>query len=365
MATPEKGNGSTAKDERERKEKHEFADLVLGVLNGAAMALLTSVGHRTGLFDTMSALPPSTSAEIAKAAGLDERYVREWLGGMVVGGFVAYDPEGAVYALPPAHAACLTRAAGPDNLAPLMEYVGLMGCVEDQVVEAFRHGGGVPYSAYPRFQELQGQEAARVFDATLVDVIVPLVPSLADRLREGVDVLDVGTGQGHAPIVLARAFPHSRFHGLDRSEQGVAAGIAEAERLGLENVRFHIGDSTDISGTYDVITAFDVIHDLERPAETLAAIAGALRPGGTFLMGDIAASSNLEENIGHPLGPTLFGFSVFYCMTTSLSMGGAGLGTVWGEQTARRMLAEAGFTRVETRTIEGDLLNLYYIATRD
>ncbi|GAA4932374.1 class I SAM-dependent methyltransferase [Streptomyces coeruleoprunus] len=348
-----------------QEEREEFAGRVVDVLNGAALALLTSVGHRTGLFDTMSGLPPATSAEIAKAAGLDERYVREWLGGMVVGGFVTYDPAGAAYHLPPAHAASLTRAAGPDNLATLMQYVSLMGGVEDQVVEAFRTGGGVPYSAYPRFQELQAQESARVYDAALVDTLVPLVPGLTERLREGVDVLGLGTGQGHAPVVLAQAFPRSRFHGLDQSEQGVAAGRAEADRLGLGNVRFTVADSTEIPGTYDVITAFDVIHDLARPAQTLAAVAAALRPGGTFLMGDIAASSNLEENVDHPLGPALFGFSVFYCMTTSLSTGGAGLGTVWGEQTARRMLAEAGFGEVATRSIEGDPVNLYYIARKE
>ncbi|MFG3496635.1 class I SAM-dependent methyltransferase [Streptomyces sp. NPDC047886] len=345
-------------------KQQAFAERVVDVLNGASLALLTSVGHQTGLFDTMSTLPAATSGDIAAAAGLDERYVREWLGGMVVGGFVEYEPGGATYILPPEHAASLTRAAGTENLATLMVYAGLMGEVEQRVVEAFRNGGGVPYSAYPRFQELQGQETARVYDEALVDTIVPLVPGLTERLREGVDVLDVGTGIGHAPVVLARAFPRSRFHGLDRSEQGIAAGRDEAAGLGLGNVRFTVGDSTEISGAYDLVTAFDVIHDLARPAETLAAVSGALKDGGTFLMGDIAASSNLEENLDHPFGPALFAFSVFYCMTTSLSTGGAGLGTVWGEQTARRMLREAGFRTIETRSVEGDPINLYYIATR-
>ncbi|MEV3991632.1 class I SAM-dependent methyltransferase [Streptomyces sp. NPDC049837] len=340
-----------------------FAELMTDVLNKGALALLTSVGHQTGLFDTMSTLPPATSAEIAKAADLDERYVREWLGGMVVGGIVEYEPEGATYRLPPEHAASLTTAAGPDNLAGMMPYIALMGEVEQRVVASFRNGGGVPYSAYPRFQALQAQETARVYDAALVDTIIPLVPGLTERLRDGIDVLDVGTGQGHAPLVLAQAFPRSRFHGLDRSEDGIAAARREAERLSLDNLHYTVADSTDITGRYDLITAFDVIHDLARPQQTLAAIAASLRDGGTFLMGDIAASSNLEENIGHPFGPALFGFSVFYCMTTSLSTGGAGLGTVWGEQTARRMLEEAGFTGVRVRSIEGNPLDVYYVAT--
>ncbi|WP_432118790.1 class I SAM-dependent methyltransferase [Streptomyces sp. bgisy032] len=346
----------------DRARQEAFAGEVADVLNKGVLALLVSVGHQCGLFDTLASLPPSTSAEIAEAAGLDERYVREWLGGMVVGGFVEYEPEGRRYRLPPEHAASLTTAAGPDCLAGLMPYIALMGEVEQQVVDCFRAGGGVPYSAYPRFQALQAEETARVYDRALVDTIVPLVPGLTERLRDGIDVLDVGTGQGHAPLVLARAFPASRFHGLDQSHAGIEAARAQAARSGLGNLRYTLGDSARISGEYDLVTAFDVIHDLARPAETLAAIAHALRDDGTFLMGDIAASSSLEKNIGHPFGPALYGFSVFYCMTTSLSTGGAGLGTVWGEETAVRMLREAGFAHVRAESVEGDPLNVYYVA---
>ncbi|MEU5001760.1 class I SAM-dependent methyltransferase [Streptomyces sp. NPDC021622] len=342
--------------------QEEFAGLMVDVLNKGVLALLVSTGHQAGLFDTMSTLPPSTSDDIAKAAQLDERYVREWLGGMVLGGVVEYEPDGETYLLPPEHAASLTTAAGPDNLAGMTPYIGLMGEVEQQVLKAFRQGGGVPYSAYPRFQELQAQETARVYDAALVDTIIPLVPGLTEQLSNGIDALDVGTGQGHAPLVLAKAFPRSLFHGLDQSEEGIAAARDEAERLALDNVHYTVGDATQITGRYDLVTAFDVIHDLARPQETLNAVAAALRDSGTFLMCDIAASSKLEENLDHPFGPALFGFSVFYCMTTSLSTGGAGLGTMWGEQTARRMLAEAGFTDVQIRSIEGDPLNAYYVA---
>ncbi|MFI6055056.1 class I SAM-dependent methyltransferase [Streptomyces violascens] len=345
-------------------KQEAFAAEVVDVLNKSVLGMLTSVGHQCGLFDTLAGLPPSSSADIAKAADLDERYVREWLGGMVVGGFVTYEPEGETYFLPPEHAASLTTAAGPDNMAGMTPYLGLMGEVEQQVVRCFRNGGGVPYSAYPRFQALQAEETARVYDLALVDTIVPLVPGLAERLGEGMDVLDVGTGEGHAPLVLAKAFPASRFHGLDQSEAGVEAGRAAAARAGLHNVRYTVADSTEISGEYDLVTAFDVVHDLARPAETLGAIARALRAGGTFLMGDIAASSRLEENIGHPFGPALYGFSVFYCMTTSLSTGGAGLGTVWGRETALRMLEEAGFGNIDVKSIEGDPINIYYVATK-
>ncbi|MET8731343.1 class I SAM-dependent methyltransferase [Streptomyces parvus] len=346
--------------------QEEFAGRMLQVLNDSCLGYLCSIGHRTRLFDVMAQLPPSTSEEIAGAAGLNERYVREWLGGVTVGGIVAYDPADGTYRLPPEHAASLCRAAGPDNVASFLQDLALFGLVEDEVVAAFRDGGGVPYSSYPKFQELQAEETARVYDAALVDAIIPLVPGLPERLDsgDGLDVLDVGTGQGHAVNLLARAFPASRFTGVDMSEGGIAAAREAAARLGLRNAHFELADAAAVTGPYDLITAFDVIHDLARPERTLAAVAGALRDDGVFLMGDIAASSKLEENLGLPLGPTLYTFSVFYCMTVSLGEGGAGLGTVWGRQTALRMLREAGFGEVAVREVEGDILNVYYVARK-
>ncbi|MEV6007020.1 class I SAM-dependent methyltransferase [Streptomyces sp. NPDC051976] len=345
-------------------KQEAFAGRMIEVVNDTCLGLMAGLGHETGLFDTMAGMAPATSTAIAQSAGLNERYVREWLGAMVTGGIVDYEPAQATYALPPEHAASLTRAAGPDNLARIAQDFGMMGEVEQQVADAFRTGAGVPYSAYPRFQALQAEESGEVFDLALVNGIIPLVPGLPERLTEGIDALDIGTGQGHAVNVLAKAFPASRFHGLDRSEDGIATARAEAATWGLDNTDFRVGDSAELTGSYDLITAFDVIHDLAEPARTLAAVAGALKDDGVFLMGDIAASSRLEENIDHPLGPGLYTFSVFYCMSVSLSEGGEGLGTVWGEQTARQMLREAGFSQVDTQRVEGDILNVYYVARR-
>jgi hypothetical protein len=224
---------------------------MLDVLDGAGLALVGSVGHQTGLFDAMDGLPPSTSAEIAGAAGLHERYVREWLAGMTVARVLEYDAGRGTYFLPPEHAASLTRAAGVHNQAPILQYIAMMGQVEQQVVEAFRAGGGVPYSAYPRFQRLQAEESARVYDAVLVDSIVPLAQGLTERLEAGIDVLDVGTGQGRAVNVLAERFPRSRFRGIDTSEAGIFTARSEAGERELGNVRFDVADSAQLSGEYD------------------------------------------------------------------------------------------------------------------
>lgn len=344
----------------------EFAERLLGVLNSGMLALMTSIGHRTGLFDVMASLPPSTSLEIADAAGLDERYVREWLAAMTTGAFVDHDPSTLTYVLPPERAAWLTRAAGPANLAIQAQYVGLLAQVEDRIVECFAHGGGVPYSAYPAFQSLMAEDSGAVHDATLVDVTLPLVPGLVEALRAGIDVADVGCGSGHAINLMAAAFPTSRFVGFDISEQGVAAGREEARRLGVGNARFEVRDGAalEVADAFDLITTFDSVHDQARPDLLLAGIARALRPDGTYLAVDIRASSTLADNLDHPLGTFLYAVSCMHCMTVSLAAGGMGLGTMWGEQTARRMLTEAGFTTVETRHVEDDIVNNYYVARR-
>jgi SAM-dependent methyltransferase len=345
----------------------EFAGRLLGVLNDGALALMISIGHRTGLFDAMASLPASTSAEVAAAAGLDERYVREWLAAMTVGRIVEHDPEELTFRLPPDRAAWLTRAAGPENLAIQAQYVGMLALVEDRIVECFGRGGGVPYSAYPAFHRLMAEDSGAVHDAALVDVILPLAPGVVDRLEQGIDAADVGCGSGHAINLMAERFPRSRFVGLDISAEGLAAGIAEAERNGLTNARFQQQDAAqlDASQQYDLITTFDAVHDQARPDLVLRGIASSLRPGGVYLCVDIAASSKLADNIEHPLGSFLYTISCMHCMTVSLADGGMGLGTMWGEQNARRMLAEAGFNSVEVSHVEGDIANSYYIATRD
>lgn len=343
-----------------------FGSRMLGLLNDGFLSLLVSIGHQCGIFDAMAGLRPSTSEEIAEATGLQERYVREWLGGMVVGRIADYDPAARRYVLPPEHAALLTRSAGADNMAFFAQYVALAGLVEPKVVEAFRKGGGVPYSEYPDFQRLQAEESAQTFDGILIDVVLPLVEELPERLAAGIQVADVGCGQGHAVNLLAKAFPASRLVGYDFSEEGIAAARAEAKARGLENARFEVGDimKLDERERYDLVTAFDVVHDLARPEETLRGIRDALEPGGVFLMVDIQASSNLEENLDHPLGPMLYAASVMHCMTVSLAQGGPGLGTVWGEQKATEMLREAGFAEVEVKKLEGNVFHAFYVCRK-
>jgi SAM-dependent methyltransferase len=343
-----------------------FAGRMVTMANEAMLALMVSIGHRTGLFDVMAGSPAATSQQIASAAGLNERYVREWLGAMTTGRIVDHDGGTGTFTLPADRAAWLTRAAGLNNLAIMTEYVGLLAPVEDQIVDCFRNGGGVPYSGYPRFQALMAEDSGAVQDATLIEVTLPLVPGVTGRLRQGIDVADVGCGSGHAINLMAGAFPRSRFTGFDVSEAGIAAARQEAASMSLANARFEVRDAAELAenASFDFITSFDSVHDQARPDLMLTGICRALRPDGIYLCVDIVASSTLAENLDHPLGPFLYTVSCMHCMSVSLASGGMGLGAMWGEQKAREMLGEAGFTSVRTARVEGDVANICYIATK-
>ena len=343
-----------------------FAERMVGVLNEGAIALMTSIGHRTGLFDVMAGLPPSTSEQIASAANLNERYVREWLAAMVVGRIVEHNSEDGTYYLPQEHAAFLTRAASPDNIAVTAQFIPLMGSVEDEIVESFKNGGGVPYSAFPHFHEVMAEDSGQTVVAALRDHILPLVPGLIQRLEAGIDVLDVGCGSGRALNLMARMFPNSRFIGYDFSEEAITRARAQAQEHGTTNVRFEVTDAAklDEKKRYDLITTFDAIHDQAKPAAVLKGIADALKDDGVYLMQDIAGSSHVHNNLDHPIGPFLYTVSTTHCMTVSLAQGGEGLGTMWGEEKAKEMLKDAGFKEVEVKQLPHDIFNNYFVITK-
>lgn len=340
----------------------QIATRLLGILNDGAIAFLASVGHQTGLFETLTALPAATSVQIADAAGLEERYVREWLGGMVTAGFVDYEPAERTYALRADHAPFLC-GPGPDNLARSMQFITMMGHATTGIVQAFRAGGGLTYADYPGFHGIMASDSRAILDAFLFDSILPLTGEI-DRLRAGIDVVDIGCGQGHAINLMAREFRHSRFSGFDFEQEPIAAARAEARLWGLENVRFEVRDVAAGIGddAVDLITAFDTIHDQANPAQTLANVANSLRPNGTFLMADIDASSHLEKNRDVPWASFLYAASTAHCLSVSLAQGGAGLGTVWGVELAEQMLRDAGFSTVEQHRIESNPMEVYMVA---
>jgi 2-polyprenyl-3-methyl-5-hydroxy-6-metoxy-1,4-benzoquinol methylase len=354
------------KQDYDNSKAEEFASKMFQFLNSGMLSLMISIGYKTGLFDIIAQLKPSTSQEISQATKLNERYIREWLGAMVTGNIIEYDSLTEKYFLPKEHSAFLTRKLGIDNLAVLAQYVSLMGNVEDKIVECFRNGGGLPYSEYPKFQELQAEETARIFDSKLTNQILPLIPEIDNRLTDGIKVLDIGCGRGRAINLMGKAFSRSEFTGCDISHEGISSAKEEAKNMGLTNVQFEIKDALLVEelGKFDLITAFDTIHDQVQPTKVLKAINASLNNDGFFLMQDIAASSKVEKNIDNLLAPTLYTISTMHCMSVSLAFDGEGLGTMWGKELAVNKLTEAGFKDIKVKNVEGDIMNYYYVSRK-
>jgi 2-polyprenyl-3-methyl-5-hydroxy-6-metoxy-1,4-benzoquinol methylase len=243
------------------------------------------------------------------------------------------------------------------------QWISVLGCVETRIVEKFKTGGGLHYECFERFHETMAEESAQTVVAALRDHILPLSEGLADQLQKGIAVLDVGCGSGHAACSLAEAFPASAFTGYDLCEDAIEAATSLARERRLENITFLAKDITSLDEPerYDLVTAFDIVHDQKDPVTVLSNIHSVLKTGGIFLMQDIAGSSYLEKNLDHPIGPFGYTVSTMHCMTVSLAQGGAGLGTMWGEELAEKMLKDAGFSGLIKHKLTHDFINVYYV----
>jgi len=346
-------------------EGNGFDEWFLNAINGGALMMMISIGHRSGLFDTMSGMGWTDSHALAEKAGLNERYVREWLGAMATGNIVRVSESGS-YHLPEDNARFLIRNGGGENLATFAQYISVLGGVEDDILTCFREGGGVPYEKYPRFHEVMAEDSGMTVLDALEDHILPLVPGLTGRLRSGIRVLDMGCGRGRAILKLAKLFPESHFTGLDLSEEAISWGRSQAKALDLPNVQFEARDASDFDRTaepdrYDLVTTFDAVHDQAKPLSVLKGIHKTLKPDGVYLMQDIHSHGTPDKNLDHPMGPLLYTISCMHCMSVSLAQGGDGLGAMWGRDKALELLQKAGFNEIEIHQLGHDIQNDYYV----
>jgi SAM-dependent methyltransferase len=340
----------------------EFAGRLMHFYTGATLTCLIDIGRRTGLFDAAAA-GPATSRQLATRAGLTERYVREWLGAMACGGIVEYEAASGHYRLPDEHAACLT-GGGVDDLTPLAYFTVVLAQHVRNVATAFRHGGGVPYATYlPELHDVMEALWGPIYDTLLVDHMVPLAPGLPRMLTTGARAADVACGTGRALMALATAYPASTFVGFDLDDTAIERAAARAAELSLTNLRFETRDAAALTTDepFDAVFVFNAVHDQSAPAAVLQRIHEALVPGGTFLMNEPRLSSNLGDNLANPFAPFVYAVSTLHCLTVSLADGGAGLGTAWGEQTARQMLTDAGFAEVAVHDAPGDPGNAVFV----
>jgi len=313
---------------------NDFSNYLIDVINKSSLSLMLSIGHRTKLFDLLSVLSPSTVEEIASESKLNERYIKEWLGAMVTGKIVEYDSFTNKFWLSKEKAQYLTRENNIYNFSASMQWIPILSQVEDEIVECFVKCGGVPYSSYNRFHEVMAEESYQTVVVGLIKYILPLVPNLIPDLKNGIRVLDIGCGKGKAVNFMAQHFPKSNFYGYDLSKEAISDAIKEAQEMNNSNVSFKIQDilNLTLNDKFDLITAFDAIHDQPKPDLVLKNIYNSLSDNGVFLMQDILASTPLKDNISHPLGTFLYTISCLHCMSVSLSQNGAGLGAMWGQR---------------------------------
>ena len=343
-----------------------FFDHIAEVVDHGAIAVMLSIGHRSGLFDSLAGQPPATSLDVAARAGLVERYVREWLAVMVTARIIDFDPDHRTYQLPEAHAACLTKDAPLGNLAIYSQMVALTGSMQERALTAFKTGDGIEYEEFPCFHEIMAEDSEQSVVAAIDDILNSLIPDIVTRLEQGIDVLDAGCGAGKAIVRLAQLFPNSRFSGFDLCTDAIELATNHAINTGVSNVEFKVRDLSNMGqeSAFDLVMSFDAVHDTKDPAQLIQSLALALRPGGAYLMQDIGGSVNLENNLDFPFAPFLYTISCIHCMPVSLAQGGAGLGAMWGWETALEMLRSANFQDVSNHVLPHDPMNVWFVSRK-
>ncbi len=328
----------------------------------AMLGALSYIGDRLDLFRTLADTGPVTIPDLAKKTKLKSRYLREWLNAMTAAGYVEYRPESETYALPPEHAAVLADEASPFFLGGFLEMIVPNVMQAPKLVKAFRHGKGVPQSAYPpeAFEAIE-RSTAPWYRHKLTQQWLPAMPDVEAKLTSGGNALDVGCGSGRASIAIAKAFPQARVCGVDNHEGSIrrARGNAKAEGLG-KRVTFKVADARRVRGKFDFVSTFDVVHDSVDPVALMRSIHRALAPEGTYLMLEMKCSPHVHENV-NPIGKFLYTVSTLYCMTQSLAHNGAGIGAAMGEPKARELAAAAGFTHFRRLPIDEPFSLLYEI----
>jgi len=341
-----------------------FMGRFMEMTTGAAVMGVVAVADRTGLFRAMAGRPPETLEAIAESTDIDARYLEEILATLAAAGIVVYAPEERTYYLPEEHAVCLADESSPYCLAGWTQMVPALYRAIPGVARACHEGGGVPFSEFgPDMVEGIARANGPGTRILLTRKWLPAMADVVERLEAGIRVADVGCGSGEAVLAMARAYPASTIHGFDLDARSVERARKAAAEAGLDNVELDCrsGETIPTQPGFDLITTFDVIHDLVDPLAVLRHIRACLRAGGTFLMVEPVAGDDLAENL-HPAGALTYAMSTLHCMTQSLAHGGAGLGAAWGPRRAEALCREAGFTRFERLDVDNPFNAFYRVA---
>ncbi len=345
----------------DQAKTEKFLEKLVNDIGAATRGALSYIGDKLGIFKALAAHGAVTPEELAHKTGLQPRYLREWLGAMTTAEYVEYDPRTGKYFLPPEHALPLADEEFPYFAGGFLQMIVPTVTVAPKVAEAFRQCGGVSQSEYsPEMFESIERATAPWYKHQLVQKWIPAMPQVKSKLESGGSALDVGCGSARAAITIAKAFPKARVFGFDSHAGSIERARANARAAGLgERVKFDVVDCTRLpEKQFDLISTFDVVHDSADPVGLMASIRRALTPEGTYLMLEMNASHNVQDNV-NPLGRLLYSVSTLYCLTTSLAHNGAGIGACMGEPKARELATEAGFTQFRKLPIEDPFSVLY------
>ncbi|MEZ5659522.1 MAG: class I SAM-dependent methyltransferase [Burkholderiaceae bacterium] len=346
----------------DRNKSQQFMLKVVGDVGTAMIANLVLVGDRVGLFRAMAGAGHITAADLAERSGIAPRYVEEWLAAMVSADYVEYEPQAETYLLPEEHALFFANQNTEYYLGGLFGGLPLVSAAVPRVIEAFEQGHGIAFADFGA-QLPQALEAMNrpVYESRLVNVWLATMPEVVERLQAGGRAMDIGTGTGIVPILLAKAFPDAWVGGLDIDARSIEIAGAQAREAGVGD-RVHLQcagvDDLRSDAPFDFISTFDCVHDLPDPLGALRRIREHLADGGTYLMVEPKVSDKLEEN-RHPFGRMLYGISCLHCVPQALAQGGPGLGACWGPGRARKLAQEAGFSRFDLLPIRSPAQAFY------
>ena len=325
----------------------DFVHRFVGDLGATMTAGNVVVGHKAGLYRGLATGGPATGDELADRTGTDPRYVTEWLRGQAAAGYVGYDDGTHRYSLTPEQAYLLADPDGAINVPGA--YLFALGTLraEPQIVEAFRTGAGVGWHEQDADVFRGCEEFFRPgYAAHLVPEWLPALDGVVGKLEAGATVADVGCGRGASTVLMAQAFPASRFTGSDYHAGSIEGARKSAADAGVtDRVGFEVTPAAGFRGAgHDLVTTFDCLHDMGDPAGAAAHIRRSLAPGGTWMIVEPAAGDTVPDNL-NPVGRVYYGFSTFLCVPNARSQpGGYALGAQAGEAAIGALVRDAGFS---------------------
>jgi SAM-dependent methyltransferase len=344
--------GTTTIDETKLEAFMGQAVTDMGAVISAPLFL---IGEKLGLYKAMAHAGPLTSQEIAERAGVAERSVREWLRNQAAGGYVTYDADSDRYTLPDEHALALADEDSPFYILGAYELIASLFSDEDEIREAFRTGGGMGWHEHDH-RLFHGTERffRPGYRGHLVGDWLPALTGVQEKLELGATVADVGCGHGASTIIMAEAFPNSRFHGFDYHPESIARAREAAEDAGLaDRITFEVASAKNYpypGSGYDLVCVFDCLHDMGDPVGAAAHVRGTLSPTGTWMIVEPFANDRVEDNL-NPVGRVFYGASTVICTPASLDQEvGLALGAQAGEARLADVIRQGGFTDVRRAT---------------